>query len=123
MICSVDSSAFVNAIEGLRAERMTLLRKSLRANEVRLAPVVVTELLSKPHGYNARRFITTIPRLELAHSYWERAGILRADLKAMGLSAPLADCLIAQACIDHAIPLITYDPHFRRFEPAGLKLL
>lgn len=60
MICSVDSSAFVNAIEGLRDERMTLLRKSLRANEVRLAPVVVTELLSKPHGYNARRFITTI---------------------------------------------------------------
>lgn len=59
-----------------------------------LPPVVVTELLSNP------------------------LLILRARRK-----AKLADCLIAQSCIDNDAPLITYDRDFRHFERAGLKLL
>jgi predicted nucleic acid-binding protein len=52
-----------------------------------------------------------------------RAGLLRAELLRGILKAQLADCLIAQSCIDHDIPLITYDRDFRHFVHAGLKLL
>ncbi|HYR28085.1 MAG TPA: PIN domain-containing protein [Thermoanaerobaculia bacterium] len=124
MLCSADTNAFIRAFDGLRDDRLTLLRTALRANEVRLSPVVVTELLSAPAPTSdARSFVASIPRLTLRDGYWERAGRLRAELLARRLRARLADCLIAQSCIDHDIPLITYDRDFRHFEPAGLKLL
>jgi predicted nucleic acid-binding protein len=34
----------------------------------------------------------------------------------------LADTLIAQACLDHEVPLVTRDPDFRHFRTAGLRL-
>ncbi|MFP5246414.1 MAG: PIN domain-containing protein [Thermoanaerobaculia bacterium] len=52
----------------------------------------------------------------------QRAGALRATLKRQGLRAGVADCLIAQSCIDHDLALITYDADFRHFLNAGLRL-
>lgn len=124
MICSADSNAFIKAIEGFRHESLSKLRAALRLNAVRLSPIVVTEVLSAPPPFGeARMFIATIPRLEILDGYWERAGQLRSRLLASGRKAKLADCLIAQSCIDHDVPLITYDRDFRHFEVAGLKLL
>ena len=124
MICSVDTNAFIRAFEGLRDDTLALLRASLRANEVRLSPVVITELFSAPAPTtDARSFVASIPRLPIRDGYWERAGRLRAELLSRRLRARLADCLIAQSCIDHDVPLITYDRDFRHFQPAGLKLL
>lgn len=37
--------------------------------------------------------------------------------------SPQREVIIAQSCLDHDIPLITYDLDFRHFIPAGLKLL
>lgn len=47
---------------------------------------------------------------------------MRSMLLSMTLKAKLPDVLIAQSCIDHDIPLITYDRDFRHFVRAGLKL-
>lgn len=124
MICSADTNAFVNAFAGARNDNLAVLRAALRANTLRLSPVVVTELLSAKAPTNeARLFVATMPRLEILDGYWERAGMLRSKVLTRGLKATLADCLIAQSCIDHDVPLITYDRDFRHFEPAGLKLL
>lgn len=124
MIYGVDSSTFIRALEGLRDRSTILLRTALRENAVRLPPIVVTELMSAPPPMaQARRFILTIPRLPIMEAYWERAGELRRGVLAQGKAARIADALIAQSCIDHDIPLITYDRDFERFERAGLKLL
>lgn len=49
-------------------------------------------------------------------------GVLRATIIRAKLKANLADSLIAQGCIDHDLPLITYDGDFD-FVDLGLKLL
>jgi predicted nucleic acid-binding protein len=60
--------------------------------------------------------------MKIREGYWKRAGELRSDTLSDGHKAKLADVLIAQSCIDHDIPLITYDADFRHFTRAGLKL-
>ena len=123
MIYGVDTNAFSRALAGIRDDFATRLRRVLRDNAARLPPVVVTELLSTPGiGTGARRLILSVPRLEVLDGYWERAGLLRSELLQLRLKANLADALIAQSCIDHDIPLITYDRDFRHFVRAGLKL-
>jgi predicted nucleic acid-binding protein len=42
---------------------------------------------------------------------------------ATGFKARLADALIAQACIDHDVALITRDKDFRHFVRHGLHVL
>jgi len=91
---------------------------------VLLPPVVLSEILSDPKlsGSAAKTFLR-IPLLTLKLGYWERAGKSRSKLLAKGLSARLADTLIAQACIDSEIPLLSRDQDFRHFEKyCGLSL-
>jgi hypothetical protein len=99
------------------------VREFLSRRKLSLPPVVVTEILSHPLlPADIRGFVITLGLLPIRDGYWERAGFLRADLHARGLKAKLADCLIAQSCIDHDVPLITYDRDFRHFVRAGLTL-
>ena len=85
--------------------------------------IVITEVLSNPEiTADAIRLIAGLPQLKITHGFWQRAGDLRRGLLAAKLRAGLADCLIAQSCIDNGVPLITYDRDFRHFEPAGLTL-
>jgi len=124
LICGVDTSAFSRALEGIRDESTIRLRRALRENAARFPPVVITELLSRPGlAPAAQHLILSIPRLTILDGFWERAGLLRAECKARRVRANLADVLIAQSCIDHDIPLITYDRDFRHFQDAGLILI
>jgi hypothetical protein len=88
-----------------------------------LPPVVVAETLSDP-GLPPlfAAMIQSFRMLELRAGYWVRTGELRAATLQYGYKAKLADVLIAQSCIDHDVPLITYDADFRHFTRAGLKL-
>ena len=87
-------------------------------------PVVLAELFSNPRmRADVREALRSIDILSIREGYWERAGELRASLRAKGLKAKLADCLIAQSCIDNDAPLITYDRDFRHFESAGLRVI
>jgi predicted nucleic acid-binding protein len=91
--------------------------------ELYLPPLVIAEAFSDPELTTADAMrIRRTPRLEIMDGYWERAGDLRRSLRHMNLKAKLADVLIAQSCIDHDLPLITYDRDFRHFSIAGLKL-
>jgi predicted nucleic acid-binding protein len=123
-LIATDTSSFARMLDGETDAASVALRVALDGNDVHLPPVVQMEILSNPNiAESAVSFVMTIPLLAISDGYWVRAAILRADLKRRVLKASIADCLIAQSCIDHDIPLITYDRDFRHFVRAGLKLL
>jgi predicted nucleic acid-binding protein len=112
-------------LAGERASDVDFLDKLFARRIVVLAPVVVAELLSDPAlPRAAEKLIVSLPRLVPGDGYWERGGKLRAELARRGYAARLADTLIAQACLDHNVPLLTRDKGFQRFaRVSGLKLL
>jgi predicted nucleic acid-binding protein len=123
-LIALDTSAFARLLDGEQDAASIAARAALRAGDAHLPPVVLTELLSNPWiTEESVTYVSSVPLLELHDGYWYRAASLRASLIRQGFKSQLADCLIAQSCLDHDIPLITYDLDFRHFVRAGLKLL
>lgn len=88
-----------------------------------MPPIVLSEALSSPAvEQEFVLFVLSLPLIDLDDGYWKRAGDLRRNVLSDGNKAKLADVLIAQACIDRGVALITHDADFRHFVPAGLKL-
>jgi len=89
-----------------------------------MSPVVLSELLSDPLlPAQDESNLLRIPLLGITGGFWWRAGKLRAELIRRRYRPTLADTLIAQACIDHHVPLLTRDRDFRPFaQYAELKL-
>jgi len=123
-LIALDTSAFARYLTGIEDRTTEAVHNALRFKGAALPPVVVAELLSNPDlPDTARRDVLDLPLLEVHEGYWHRAGESRARLLRRGLKAHLADCLIAQSCIDNDAPLITYDRDFRHFESAGLRVI
>ena len=125
-IVALDTNAvhdYFAAVEA-RGPKGPLIARAFEDEIVVLPPPVLSEALSDPNllPEKAER-IRELPVMELLDGFWVRAGLLRAGVLAQRYRAYLADCLIAQCCIDLDIPLITYDRDFTRFEGAGLKLI
>ena len=121
---AIDTSAFVRFFEGAQDRTRVLVREAITERTAALAPIVLTELFSNPNmRSDVRLALRSIDILPIHDGYWERAGLLRAALLRHSLKAKLADCLIAQSCIDNDAPLITYDRDFRHFEAAGLRVI
>ena len=123
---AIDASSFRRFLDGeWTAEKdVVLVRAALHSRDAFLPPIAVAELLSERDlDDESRATIVELPLLPIQPGYWARTGELRASLLRLGRKAMLADCLIAQSCIDNDAPLITYDRDFRHFENAGLKLL
>ena len=121
---AADTSSLVAYFQGERATDVDAIEAALANNSLRVAPVVVTELLSGSGGAAAfASIVASLPCLDLLDGYWERAGKSRSLVLTHGLKARLADTLVAQACIDHQLPLIARDGDFRHFaKHCGLKL-
>ena len=121
---AADTSALSAYVAGQPGRDVVHLAEALSSGQLRLPPVVITELLSDPSGGNVLGpIISDIAILEITDGYWHRAGETRRVLKAKGLKAKVADALIAQSCIDHDVALITRDADFRHFvKYCGLKL-
>ena len=101
---------------GQEGADIELIASALNSGELRLPPVVVTELLSDPSASKMLGpAMAEIDILPVTDGYWFRAGETRRIIKARGLRAKIADALIAQSCIDHKIALITRDTDFRHF--------
>jgi predicted nucleic acid-binding protein len=114
-------SAYFKGETGPDVDRIDL---AFQLGDIRLPPVVLTELLSDP-GLPERlaQIILAFKLLDVSEGYWQRAGEARRRLKKLGLRAKIADALIAQSCIDHDVMLIARDPDFRHFtKHCGLKL-
>jgi hypothetical protein len=123
-VIAVDTSTLSALFAGEHGKDVDTLADSLARGDVRLPPVVLTEILSDPA---AAKVLTPRLRdlelLDVVEGYWQRAGEARARLRARGLRAKVADALIAQSCIDHDVALITRDQDFRHFaKHCGLSL-
>lgn len=122
-VIAADTNAVHALFAGTLDDKTLQMRRAFEAGQLLLPPPVLSEALSDPTlPIEKAVHIRAIPLIDLLEGYWERAGMLRGSLKSEGYKAVLADCLIAQSCIDHDIPLITYDRDFRHFVRAGLKL-
>jgi predicted nucleic acid-binding protein len=121
---AADTSSLMAFLGGGRGPDVDLVRDAMRAGQLVLPPVVITELLSDPGA--AQLLDDQLPAvgaLDVKDGYWERAGHARRTLGQRGLKAKVADALIAQSCIDHDVALITRDRDFRHFaKHCGLKL-
>jgi predicted nucleic acid-binding protein len=123
-LIALDTSTLRRLLSGEDGRDVIWAVEALRDRKAAVPPVVVSELLSeKTLQPETRAVLRQSHLLPIQDGYWERAGELRANLREAGLKAHLADCLIAQSCIDNDAPLITYDRDFRRFEAAGLRVI
>ena len=122
---AADTSTWIAFLQGEEGDDTELLDRELGNRQVLMAPVVLTELLSDPKlASDVRQTLSEVPQIDIRRGYWERAGALRALVLAKRRKARLGDALIAQSCIDHAIPLLTRDRDFKAFaEAAGLDLV
>lgn len=121
---AVDTSTLSALFAGEHGKDVEMLADGLARGDVRLPPVVLTEILSDPAAAKvlAPRLLD-LELLDVSEGYWQRAGEARARLRARGLKAQVADALIAQSCIDHDVALITRDQDFRHFaKHCGLNL-
>ena len=112
MIC-VDTSVIIPWLEGDDYPETARLDELLTAGQACVAPVTITELMSDVRGAPAiGDMLLSFRVLDVADGYWERAGALRAALRRLKRKAPLGDALIAQACLDAQVPLLTRDADF-----------
>ncbi len=120
-----DSSVLIPWAEGLVTTKTDLLDYHLQQETLRVTPVSITELLStRDLRPEVRLIAETLDLLELQDGYWARAGLLRGKCLAAGRRARLADALIAQACLDADLPLLTNDADFEVFRLiGGMKLV
>jgi predicted nucleic acid-binding protein len=113
---AIDSSSLISYLAGRDRADTRLVHAALERGDAVLPPAVVTEVLSQPGLPGAvADLIRSMTQLPITDGFWERAGDARARLIAKGRRARLADALIAQACVDHDVPLVTHDADFRQF--------
>ena len=121
---ALDTSSLVHYLAGSAGKDVDAVDEALAESQACLPPVVLSELLSDPKlPQRLEKALLQIPVLLLKPGYWERAGRLRALAISAGHKAKLADTLIAQACLDHEVPLVTRDTDFRHFGTAGLRVI
>lgn len=121
---AIDTSSFSRYLRRESGRDTQLIVAALNAGKAVLPGVVVTELLSNRElGGGSRSIVRSLGIVPISDDdYWVRAASLRRNASLDGISASISDVLIAQSCIDYDLPLITYDPDFRQFVGAGLKL-
>ena len=124
MICA-DTNCWIAYLSGQTGTDLDVLDECLVRESLVMSPVVLSELLSDPQLPEAAEDrLLGVPLLGITSGFLWRVGKLRAELIRRRFRPKLADTLIAQACIDHHVPLLTRDRDFRPFARyAGLKLL
>ncbi|MGH9471942.1 MAG: type II toxin-antitoxin system VapC family toxin [Terriglobales bacterium] len=120
---TADSSTWIAYIQRNSADDTVALDRGLALKQLVMVPVVLAELFSAPTlTEDEAELLLSVQMLPLKPGYWQRTGTLRSTVLTRGRRAALADTLIAQCCIDHAVPLITRDHDFIAFvEAAGLE--
>lgn len=117
---AVDASVVISWLAEERGAHALRLDVLAVTGEAVFAPVTLTELLSDPRSAGLLDpQLVEFPVMTLTEGYWERAGLLRAKVRKAGLKAALGDALIAQACIDADVPLLTRDADFSAFVKFG----
>jgi len=124
-VIAADTSTWIAFFQGAAGRDVELLDRAVGDRQVLMPPPVLTELFSDPKlPSNVRATLSELPLLQIADGFWGRAGELRATVLRGRRKARLGDALIAQACVDNGVALVTRDRDFRAFaDAAGLDLV
>ena len=122
---AADTSTWVAFLEGGAGDDTERLDRALEERQVVMVPAVLTELLSDPElSPDVSETLLQIPQIEIRPGFWQRAGMLRAQVLAARRRVRLGDALIAQTCVDGRVVLLTRDRDFRALvEAAKLDLV
>src|SRR5687767_7349777 len=94
-----DTNIWIAYFAGESSRDIETMDAALADGVVRMAPVVLAELISDPKLDDVvESALNEVPLLDLLPGFWSRAGRLRAGLIGKGLKPKLADTLIAQTC-------------------------
>ena len=120
-----DTSVLIPWAAGAATPKTELLNTHLATATLFVVPVTIAELMSaRVLTPEIEALADALAVLELKQGYWTRVGLLRGRCLAAGRRARLADTMIAQACLDSGLPLLTEDSDFSVFsELAGLELV
>ena len=117
---AIDSSTWIAYFSNQIAPDVEATQLAINQHRATIPPLALTELLSDPQlPTGIREIIKSIPLLPQRQGYWERAGLLRSRLLKAKRKAKTADTLIAQACIDANVALITRDRDYKNFVKFG----
>lgn len=117
---AIDTSSIIAYLSEKPGRDTICVDDALEKGIAVFPPLVLVELLSDRNlSEHLVKIFKSIPLLQLAPGFWERAGLLRAKVLGGGHKARIADTLIAQSCIDKSIALITRDRDFRHFQKEG----
>jgi predicted nucleic acid-binding protein len=124
-VIAADTSTWVAFLGGGAGDDTEQLDRALEERQVVIVPAVLTELLSDPElSPDVSETLLQIPQIEIRPGFWQRAGMLRAQVLATRRRARLGDALLAQTCVDARVVLLTRDRDFRAFvEAAKLDLV
>jgi predicted nucleic acid-binding protein len=118
MATVVDSSIWVDC---LRRESSETLRRQTRAiiiadDNFLCEPVIFELLRAVPRRDRTRTeaLIGTVPLLPTPNDLWNTARVLGQKCTDNGFLPPAIDLLIAQICIHHNAPILTFDAHFQQ---------
>ena len=122
---AVDACVVISFLAGEALPQVDILAALLAEGSAVLAPPTVAELLSDPRGgAETGALIEGLGQLIITEGFWRRAGLLRASVRRAGRKAALGDALVAQACLDADVSLLTCDADFAAFsEIAALRLV
>ena len=89
---AVDSSSFIAYLEGDEGPDVQATGLALEHRQAILPPVVLSELLSDFRVSRAvKQLFGQLPLLDITDGYWERAGLLRAQVLQRRWRARLAN--------------------------------
>ena len=111
----VDTSSWIAWLAGGGSP---LITEALEEGRVHLPMVVAAELLSGRLDASERAeledMVSDLPTLGRSLDHWFRVGVLRAQLRALGLSVSTPDAHVAQCALDAEAVLLTEDRVFAR---------
>ena len=118
MAAVVDSFIWVDC---LRRESSETLRRQTRAiiiadDNFLCEPVIFELLRAVPRRDRTptEALIATMPVLATPDDLWNTAPVLGQKCTDNGFLPPAIDLLIAQICIHHNVPVVTFDTHFQQ---------
>lgn len=109
-----DTSTLIAFFAGDSGRDVDGFTRALEEELIILTPPVLAEILSDPNlPKKHETAILSLPLVSvLKEDYWQNVGKLRRSVLKQRMKARLADCLIAQVCLDHHLSLITRDKDF-----------
>jgi predicted nucleic acid-binding protein len=120
VVIAIDTSIAIPWFEGRDFAEAEQVRTLAEAQDLIMPGVTLTELLSgRTAAPELLHELRGFPELAVLPGYWVRAGQLRQKALNQTRRARLGDALIAQACIDSNVPLLTRDKDFAVFAEVG----